>query len=144
MNTEQWNFKKLPSRIHKAPKRFADEQADAGPAKKKKIIPKPRMTTTQKPTQPTQPSASKAALPVAPSHPSQPTPAPIDVDENPDDEHQSDTYDPTEISEHGSDDTPKKNQKNDDKSDANEDDAPEEEEAAEEEAAESAEIELSS
>ena len=70
MSTEP---RKPPPRIHKAPKRFADEQAEEGPSKKSKTVvsgsaPKPKTTAKEKPTKkPIQPSTSKAAPHVAPS-----------------------------------------------------------------------------
>ena len=70
MSTEP---RKPPPRIHKAPKRFADEQAEEGPSKKSKTVvsgpaPMPKTTAKAKPTKkPIQPSTSKAAPHVAPS-----------------------------------------------------------------------------
>jgi len=69
MSTEP---RKPPPRIHKALKRFADEQAEEGPSKKSKTVvsgsaTKPKMTANEKPTKKAiQPSTSKAPH-VAPS-----------------------------------------------------------------------------
>lgn len=71
MSTET---RKPPPRIHKAPKRFADEQAEEGPSKKSKTVvsgsaTKPKTTASkEKPTKKTiQPSTLKAVPHVAPS-----------------------------------------------------------------------------
>lgn len=53
MSTESTDPQKLPPRTHKAPKRYADEQDDPGPAKKKKGTAKSAeksITTLEKPT----------------------------------------------------------------------------------------------
>jgi hypothetical protein len=83
MSTEPTS-KKLPPRIHKAPKRFGDEQDNPGPAKKNKSMArsaeKSARTTLEKPTEndaqsilkfqkpkPKPTTASKVAPPVAPT-----------------------------------------------------------------------------
>jgi hypothetical protein len=100
--------KKLPSRIHKAPKRFADEQADAVTAKKRRTVASGSATPTmtaiaQLVKKSTQPSTSKV---VAPSRKRAPS---VEVVEDPADKCRSESpHDPTRIIElaDGSEDEP--------------------------------------
>ena len=103
--------KKLPPRTHKPLKRSADEQADAGPSKKRKTAatgsaPKQKTTVTDKPTKrPIQSSTLKVTPPVAQRHRA----ASVEVVEDPADRCQSKSpRDPSRILElaDGSDDEP--------------------------------------
>jgi len=92
--------KKPPPRIHKALKRLADEQADAGPAKERKTLvsgsAKPTTTATTQPIKKlTKPSTSRVAPLVAPSWM---IAASVEAVEDPADEYQSESpCDPTRI-----------------------------------------------
>lgn len=138
------NPKKLPSRTHKPPKRFADEQADATLTKKRKTVAtgstsKSKTTVKDKPTKGhTEPTTSKVTPSVAQRHRA----ASVEAIEDPVDRCQSESpRDPTRIleladgsddeSENGSPATPNNSQDN-----QSEPEVPEK-------AAESAEAELS-